>query len=146
MLEKKGTCNSCGYEKKYCTCTNKFYEAEVDKLLLQQKQLRDNYNQETEEFDEYKYSRILRNSRNQEYSWNSGETAEQFYIKFKIHVDVATEKNIRLHMKGPKGPWYSHRRPDGCFMCKDVEIIGYCMDIIKYFVTKYPKDTIDITY
>lgn len=122
----------------------KFYDREMEKLERQQKGLRDNYNQEIQEFDEHQYIRQLRVAQNQEYAYQSGESLERFLLKLEVHAETIMGNNIRLHMKGPKGPWYSHRRPDGCFMCKDVELIGYLMNIIRYFVQQNPKSKINL--
>ncbi len=122
-----------------------FYESEMERLERQQKDLRDNYNQENLEFNEYEYVRKLRSGSMLKYGLASGEKLTKYYPRLRAHIDIAAEKNIHTHVKNNgRGCWFTHKDKFGvgCFMCEDLNLIHYLASIVGYFTNKYPDETI----
>jgi hypothetical protein len=68
-----------------------------------------------------------------------GQKVSEYAAKIKLHVEFQTKKNYRVHIEGPKGPWYTHRSPLGCFMCEDLELYTVLNSVLDYLSKKYPK-------
>ncbi len=73
------------------------------------------------------------------YAAQDGEKLYQFNAKLKLYIDLGVEKNTRIHIDPPKGAWYQHRNPAGCFCCEDQNMIFYIFNILKVLEEKYPN-------
>ncbi len=73
------------------------------------------------------------------YAAHDGENLQQFLAKLKLYIDLGHEKNARIHIDPPKGAWYQHRNPAGCFCCEDQNMIWYMYAIMEIIKEKYPK-------
>ncbi len=121
--------------------TNKYYEDEIRKLEIQQKGLKDQYNTLDENQD-------LGNTKSYvptpslAYAPIKNETLESFFEKLKIYRKINYEKNTKAHITPPKGAWYTHRSPLGCFMCEDQQMINVMLEIIQILSQRYPKESL----
>ncbi len=115
----------------------------LERQERQQKQMRDQYN-ETEKYDAMEdYQRIIQQS-NLDYAIRKSETLENYLARLQIHVDFNAKKNIKTHIQAPKGCWYTHKSPLGCFMCDDMNMIHYMLNLLKT-LAKYQPDYIPRT-
>ncbi len=73
------------------------------------------------------------------YTPHDGENLQQYLAKLKLYIDLGHEKNARIHIDPPKGAWYQHRNPAGCFCCEDQNMIWHMFAILQIIATKYPK-------
>lgn len=119
----------------------------MEKLEKQQRIMRNQYETENAEFNDYEYVRKLRTSRNLSYGITHNETISQWYPRMKAETDMGLKKNARTHVwNNGKGCWFTHEDKFGvgCFMCEDCNRQSYMMSVIEYFVNKYPNETLDI--
>ncbi len=68
------------------------------------------------------------------------EIQEYIYI-IKAQRKIRYTKNYNTHIDTPKGCWYTHKRPDGCFMCDDMQMITVLCQALEFLAKKYPKLT-----
>jgi len=121
--------------------TNKYYEDEIRKLELQRTGLKDQYNTLDENQD-------LGNTKSYiptpslAYSPIKDETLESYYAKLKIYRKINYEKNTKAHITPPKGAWYTHRSPLGCFMCEDQQMINVLLEVIRILSQRYPTESL----
>lgn len=148
MIEKKGTCNHCGFEKRYCICntdSKSHFDIEMQKLEAQQRALRDAENQKQSYFDENEYVRKLRAGSTLPYAIGKGEPIKSHFDRLSLHVQQSANKNVKTHIwNNGRGPWFTHQDKFGvgCFMCEDINLIWYMLQIIHHFATKYPDEVI----
>jgi len=121
--------------------TDKYYEDEVRKLELQRKNLKDQYNtldenQDLGNTDSYIPTPSLA------YSPSKDETLESYFKKLKIYRKINYEKNTKAHINTPKGAWYTHRSPLGCFMCEDQQMINIMLEVIRILSLRYPSESL----
>ncbi len=115
----------------------------LERQERQQKQLRDQYN-ETTKYDALEdYQRVIQQS-NLDYAIRQSETLENYLARLEIHVDFNYKKNVKTHIQAPKGCWYTHKSPLGCFMCDDQNMIHYMLNLLKT-ISKYQPDYIPRT-
>ncbi len=95
----------------------------------------DMYN--TLEKQEYTYTEKVVNS-DLEYSPSKGQSWLSYSIEASIYAKTGLKTSDRSHINTPKGPWYTHRHPNGCFMCADQNLISVLIDVIKLMSSKYP--------
>lgn len=100
----------------------------------------DKYNSPEMDYDPNLYHRIVTSQH--EYAPNQGETPTTYLIRLKIYQKLASETSTKTHIETAKGrPWYTHRSPQGCFICKQLELLSITISVLEYFITKYPKST-----
>jgi len=87
---------------------------------------------------EYTYTET-RNNSDLEYAPSKGQTLHSYAIEAEIYAKTGFKTNERSHINAPKGAWYTHKSPQGCFMCADQNLISVLIDVIKYLSTIYPK-------
>ncbi len=121
--------------------TNKYYEDEIRKLELQRKNLKDQYNtldvnQDLGNTESYIPTPSL------VYSPILGEKLSAYFDKLKIYRKINYEKNTKAHITPPKGAWYTHRSPLGCFMCEDQQMINVMLEIIGILAKRYPDESL----
>ncbi len=60
------------------------------------------------------------------------------------------EENVRIHITTGKTAWYTHRRPESCFMCQHItnmwEIHGQFFDFVKFLQDELQLDPYSIVY
>jgi len=121
--------------------TNKYYEDEIRKLSLQREGLKDQYNTLDENKDLGNTSSYVPTP-SLAYSPINGELLASYYQKLKIYRKINYEKNTKAHITPPKGAWYTHRSPLGCFMCEDQQMINVLLEIIRILSLRYPKESL----
>ncbi len=87
------------------------------------------------------YKELTRNS-SLKYAVRDGEKLYQFTARLQLYMDLSLEKNKDIHIYAPKGAWYQHRNPAGCFCCEDQNMIHYMFNIFKIIEHTYPDITI----
>ncbi len=117
--------------------TNDYYEKEIRNIELQRKGMRDQYNSLDNPYDMHDVEKVTRSDL--EYAPNEGETLSSYYQRAKIYVKLTEKKNIQTHINGPKGAWYTHRNPSGCFACEDLNILNVLLRTLDIIQQKYPE-------
>ncbi len=116
--------------------TNKYYEDEIRKIEIQRKNIRDQYNTLDNPYDLHDIEKVT--NCDLEFAPNQGETLLSYYERAKIYVKLQEKKNIQTHINGPKGAWYTHRNPAGCFACEDLNLLNILLRTIQLIAEKYP--------
>ncbi len=110
----------------------------LERQERQQKFLRDQYNT-IEKYDAMEdYQRIVKQS-NLDYAIRVSENLENYLPRLQIHVEFNAKKNIKSHIQAPKGCWYTHKSPLGCFMCDDMNMIFYMLNLLKTLAKHQPE-------
>ncbi len=117
--------------------TNKYYEDEIRKIDAQRKNIRDQYNTLDNPYDLDDIDKVTKSDL--EYAPNEGETLNSYYNRAKIYVKLCEKKNIQTHINGPKGAWYTHRNPAGCFACEDLNLLNVLLRTIKIMEEHFPE-------
>ncbi len=121
--------------------TNKYYEDEIRKLELQSKNLKDNYNTLDANLDITKTNSYVPTP-SLPYAPSKNETLKLYYEKLKIYRKINYDVNTKCHITTPKGPWYSHRAPQGCFMCADQMMINIMLEVIRILSLRHPTESL----
>ncbi len=117
--------------------TNDYYDKEIRKIELQRAGLRDQYNTLDNPYDPDDIEKVTK--ADVEYAPNEGETLSSYYQRAKIYVRLCEKKNIQTHINGPKGAWYTHRNPAGCFACEDLNLLNVILRTLDLIQQKYPE-------
>lgn len=115
MLEKQGTCPSCGYEKKNCMCGRK-KNTSGDYVAYQ------NYTDYRNTNDYAMTQRINRGSSEERKIMEellpvSGEKLTTFLKRTEIGEQKLIEHSIQHHLYGTKRVWSCHTSSRYCFIC-----------------------------
>ncbi len=115
MLEKKGTCKSCGYAKANCMCGRK-KNTTGDFAMYQ------NYKDFRDTNDYAMTARINRTSAEdrklmEELFPINGETLETYLKRTDIAESKLIEYSINHHLYGTKRVWSCHTSSRYCFIC-----------------------------
>ncbi len=121
--------------------TNKFYEDEIRKIELQRKGMRDQYNTLDNPYDENDIKKIIH--ADLEYAPKPKQTLLSYTENLRIYYKLAAKKNIQTHINGPKGAWYTHRNPSGCFACEDMNLLSVMLQTLEYLAAKNPSLTFE---
>ncbi len=118
---------------------NNWLNKELRKIELTRKGMIDQYNTMDNPLDPNDIKNILhadlKFTPTENQSWSS-------YLKeLKIYVKFCSEKNIKTHINGPKGAWYTHRNPMGCFACEDINLMHVMFTTMELMVKQYPDTT-----
>ncbi len=109
---------------------DKFYDMEMERLEREQKGLRDQYNQERLDYNEYEYHQLIRGS-SIEYAPKEGQTLVSWLPELHLYIKLLEKVSIKSHIKGPKGAWWTHdKNPAGCFMCDDLIMVNTLKTIL----------------
>ncbi len=119
------------------------YEEQLAKVKRMKLKLRDQYNSEDNPYDENDYTKILR--ADLEFTPKVGQTFLSYSENVQIYANANSKKNIQTHINGPKGAWYTHRNPAGCFACEDTNLISVLVQVIQYMASIHPIDTFKTT-
>ncbi len=103
---------------------------------MQENDLISQYTDE-EKLDKNDYKKVT--NANIDYAPHRGETWNEFAGRIKIYADLNAEKNRLTHIDGPRKAWYTHRNPQGCFMCEDTNLISLMRRVIAYMAWKFPE-------
>ncbi len=114
-----------------------FYEKEIRKIDLQRKGLRDQYNSLDNPYQEEDYEKIIK--ADLEFTPKSGQSWNSYCENIIIYSSMNAKKNIKTHINGPKGAWYTHRNPQGCFCCEDTNLIAVLVSTIRLMAKQYPE-------
>lgn len=68
-----------------------------------------------------------------------GETLEVYFQRLVNSVEEQYQISTNAHINGPKGPWYTHRTPSGCFICNQATLSQYMESIIESVLDAIPK-------
>jgi len=121
--------------------TNDYYDKEIRKLELQSKNLKDQYNT-LDENQDLGHTENYIPTPSLAYSPTKEENLESYFKKLKIYRKINYEKNTKAHINTPKGAWYTHRSPLGCFMCEDQQMINIMLEVIRILSQRYPKESL----
>ncbi len=117
------------------------FNKEMEALERQQRNLRDQYNtlEKNRDLDDYK--RIINASDTADYALKKGQQLKSWTDRLDVHVEKANALNWKIHVIiGSHGkPFYSHKNPNGCFMCDDANLIKYLLSVLQHIANKYPK-------
>ncbi len=116
---------------------SEWYIKELRRIEIQKKELNDRHNTLEKPIDLTKTENVTKFSL--EYAPRSHETWEQYAKNLEIHVEYARNKNWKCHIDTPKGAWYTHRSPAGCFMCENINMIHFMLLVIKCMAKQYPN-------
>ncbi len=116
--------------------TNTFEDKMLRQIKLQQHGLTDQYNSLDNKIDEHDYENVVKSSL--DYSPSADESYLSYYEKLKIFVQICSKRNIQTHIAGPKGAWYTHRNPQGCFACDDMNLMSIMVDVIGLMASRSP--------
>ncbi len=119
--------------------TNKYYEDELRKIELQRKGMRDQYNTLDNPYNENDIEKIIH--ADLEYAPKSKQTWKSYSENLRIYYRLCCKKNIQNHINGPKGAWYVHRNPSGCFACEDMNLLSVMLQTIELMASKYPDES-----
>ncbi len=118
---------------------NKYYEDELRKISNQTKNLRDQYNTLDNPYDSHDIEKVI--DANLEFAPSKGQTLKSYDETLKIYYKLCCKKNIQTHINGPKGSWFTHRNPSGCFACEDMNLMSVMMDVVHLLAIKFPEES-----
>ncbi len=121
------------------TIAERRQEREIEKNIKNQLgHMHDQYNSLDNVIQEDDVRKILK--ADLEFTPKEGETWESYYARAKIYADFNAKKNIKAHISGPKGAWWTHRNPSGCFCCEDMNLISVLIQTLHLQTLAHPKD------
>ncbi len=119
----------------------------LEKLELEQTKLRDRdnaswrdrYSTTEKQESEHYYKKIV-NAR-LKIAPISGENIKDYIKRLKIYQRIAHDTNWETHVDNGKRTWYTHKKPNSCFMCQDTQFIGVCIQVMEILADANPKFT-----
>ncbi len=120
------------------------FSKEMERLERQQNELRDRWNTESKSQDENEYKRIININSTLDYAIRKAETLSKYMVRLEDHIARANKTNWRVHVIiGSKGkPWYTHKNPNGCFMCEDTNMLNYLKNLLIAIAIQHPKTVV----
>ncbi len=115
-----------------------YFQREARRILETEKGIRDNYNTLTDQTDLSNIHHVLSNN-DESRKPHPNETLAEYSARASWIQHTQEGINTKTHILNGKKIWYTHRAPNGCFMCKDLEFIRILVDVLKYISIKYPK-------
>ncbi len=119
--------------------TNKYYEDELKKISNQRAGLRDQYNTLDNPYDENDIEKIIH--ADLEYAPKPKQTYKSYCENLRIYYKLHCKTNIQTHINGPKGAWYTHRNPSGCFACDAMNLLSVMLQTLELITSKYPDES-----
>ena len=116
---------------------NPFYKDQLRKIEMQKKKMRDQYNSLDNPVEPEDYEKILK--RDLDYTPKLNETYVSYAKKVEIYAKLIVKKNVQTHINGPKGAWFTHRNPSGCFACDDINLIETLVDTMLLIASRHPN-------
>ncbi len=117
-----------------------YWKKELAKVSAVTNGNQDQYNM-VNPLDITQYKALVKDS-SLKYAVHNGEKLYQFLARVQLYMDLGLEKNKDIHIYAPKGAWYQHRNPAGCFCCEDQNMIHYLFNILKILEHTYPDITL----
>jgi len=117
---------------------SKYYRAEEAKAKAVSEGNQDQYNMQ-QPLDVSKYRELIHTTNHLKYSVQDGQKLNQWLAKLELYINLGVEKSERIHISPPKGAWYQHRNPAGCFCCEDQDMISYMYHVLQIIAHKYPN-------
>jgi len=118
---------------------NAYYDKEIRKIELQRKGLRDQYNTLDNPYDSNDIEKVIH--ADLEYAPKPKQDIKSYSENLRIYYKLQCKKNIQTHINGPKGAWYTHRNPSGCFACEDMNLMSVMLQVIELMASKHPEYT-----
>ncbi len=115
-----------------------FYDKEMERLERQQKGLRDQYNALDNPIEEADYKKVI--NADLEFAPKRGVSWIEYAKEIEIYVKMQAKKNIQTHINGPKGAWYTHRNPAGCFACESMNLENVMKNVLRCMAEAHPDD------
>lgn len=122
MIEKTGTCNGCGYEKRHCMCGRK-RNTSGDYAAYQ------NYRDYRNINDYAMTARINRTSVEERKIMEEllpvdGELLTTYIKRSSVAEQKLTEHSIQHHLYGTKKVWACHTSSRYCFICTMAQYVN----------------------
>ncbi len=114
-----------------------YYDKQLKKLAIARENLTDQYNSLDNPYQETDYKKILH--ADLQFTPKKDETILSYATRIKIDSNYNAKKNIQSHINGPKGAWYTHRNPGGCFMCEDTNLISVLVQALLILAENHPE-------
>ncbi len=108
------------------------------RLLERQEQDLTSQYTDLEKLDKNDYKKVV--NANVTYAPHRGETWHEFAYRIAIYCDLNAKKSRLTHIDGPRKAWYTHRNPQGCFMCEDINLISLMKRVIAEMALLYPNN------
>lgn len=99
--------------------------------------LRDQYNTVAQYDALEDYQRIIHQAQ-MPYAVRTGETLQDYIPRLEAQIQFNANRNHKTHVDAPKGCWYTHKSPLGCFMCDDRNMTFYTLNLIKTLAKHTP--------
>jgi len=116
---------------------SKEYLKEMRNLERQANDLTSQYT-DLEKIDVNDYKKVV--NANVNYAPHKGETWKEYSGRVRIYAKINADKNRLTHIDGPRKAWYTHRNPQGCFMCEDINLISLMCRVIDEWAIQYPDN------
>ncbi len=113
------------------------YLKQMRKLEMQEADLTSQYT-DLEKIDVNDYKKVINS--NITYAPHKGESWKEYANRIKIYADINAKQNRLTHIDGPRKAWYTHRNPQGCFMCNDTNLISLMVRVLDEWSSVYPND------
>ncbi len=117
---------------------NAWLKKELRRIEVIRHGLNDQYNTLDNPIDPDDIKHILKTDL--QFSHHEGQTWASYLNELRIYKKFCEEKNIKTHINGPKGAWYTHRNPMGCFACEDINLINTMFRALTIMVKQYPDN------
>ncbi len=111
------------------------YLRQMRELERQEKDLKSQYT-DAEKLDVNDYKKLVNATIS--YAPHTNEKWSEYAIRAKIYANISADKNRLTHIDGPRKAWYTHRNPQGCFMCEDVNLISCLIRVIQEMSDIFP--------
>ncbi len=113
------------------------YLRQMRLLERQEKDLTSQYT-DLEKIEVNDYKKVV--NANVTYAPHKGETWKEYSNRLGIYAKINADKNRLTHIDGPRKAWYTHRNPQGCFMCEDTNLISLQIRVIAEMASLYPDN------
>ncbi len=117
---------------------NNWLKKELRRIELVRKGMHDQYNSDDNPLDMNDVEKTLKI--NLQFAPHQGQTWQSYITELSIYKKYCEDKNIRTHVNGPKGAWYTHRNPAGCFACEDLNLINVMFKVLASMSEQYPDN------
>ncbi len=122
------------------TRAEKIIERDIEiKIKRQIEGIHDQYSSLENIIQEEDYRMVLH--ADLEFTPKKEETFQSYATRASIYAKFNATKNIKTHISGPKGAWYTHRNPAGCFACEDMNLISVLIKTLHLMAKQHPNST-----
>jgi len=117
---------------------NEWYDKELERIELMQKDLHDRHNSEPIAVDKNQYKRII--NAKIKIAPITGESWIKYVERIKVYQEIAKDLNWNTHVDNPYKEWHTHKNPAGCFMCNDIAMISVLVQVLECMAAQHPED------